>query len=106
MNKPDRGIIKWQPFQSLASANEIMQSLVLEKSKIAKPCLSEEEITEIEDKIIEAYYNKENIIISYFKNGFIQVIKTKVIQIDHVYKLVYLNNYQKLFFKQIVDVKF
>ena len=106
MNNIDRGIIKWQPFESLTSSKEIVQSLVLEKSKIAKPLLSEDEIRQIEEKIIEAYYSSENINISYFKNGFINNIKAQIIKIDHVYKMVYLSNNMKLFFKQIIAVKF
>ena len=52
--KYDRGIIKWQPFESLFSSQEIIKNLTLEKSKIAKPILSEEEISLLEEKIIEA----------------------------------------------------
>ncbi len=106
MNNFDRGIIKWQPFESLESSNQIIKSLILEKRKITKPILSEEEITEIEDKIVEAYYSKENITIYYYKNGLINSLKTKITKIDHVYKMIYLNNNLRLFFKQIVAVKF
>lgn len=106
MNNGDRGIIKWQPFESLTSSKEILQSLVLEKSKITKPMLSEDEIRQIEEKIIEAYYSSEALTIAYFKNGFIKNIKAKIIKIDHVYKMVYLSNNRKLFFKQIIAVKF
>ena len=106
MNNFDRGIIKWQPFESLTSSKQIMQSLIHEKSKIMKPILSEEEISEIEQNIVDAYYSGENITIFYYKNGFIHNIKGKIIKIDHIYKMIYLNNNLNLFFKQIIKVKF
>lgn len=104
MNNFDRGIIKWQPFESIEPTNKIMQSLILEKSKITKPCLSEEEMQIIEDKIIDAYYSSEIINISYFKNGYIEKVKGKIIKIDHIYKMVYLTDNLRLFFKQIVAI--
>ena len=105
MNNFDRGIIKWQPFESLTSSKQIIQNLILEKSKIAKPILSEEEIMTIENTIIDAYYSSEELIISYFKDGFIKKINCKIKKIDRVYKMVYLTNNFKLFFNQIIKVE-
>ena len=105
MNNFDRGIIKWQPFESLTPSKKIIQSLVLEKSKITKPILSEEELATIENTIIDAYYCKEIIEISYFKNGFIQKTTSKIQKIDHIYKMVYLTNNLKLLFSQIIQVE-
>ena len=48
MNK-DRGMIKWMPFNSLINSNEIVKSLIHEKSKITKPIISEEESKNIEE---------------------------------------------------------
>ena len=36
----DRGIIKWQPFDSLTSSKNMVQHILSEKEKIKKPVLS------------------------------------------------------------------
>lgn len=102
--KFDRGIIKWQPFESLTSSKQIINSLLKEKSKITKPIISEEETTIIEENILEAFYSNINITIFFYKDGFIKKITSKIIKIDQVYKLIYLNNNLKLFFNQIIKV--
>ena len=43
MNKNDRGIIKWQPFNSLINGKLVINSLLLEREKINKPIISEED---------------------------------------------------------------
>ena len=42
MNKNDRGIIKWQPFNSLMNGKLVINSLLIEREKINKPIISEE----------------------------------------------------------------
>ncbi len=100
----DRGMIKWQPFNSVVNNKAIINTVLKEKSKITMPLISEDEKDILENKIIDAYYKQIPINIIYFKNGTLLNIKSKITKIDQVYKLVYLNN-QKLWFKQIVDIK-
>ncbi len=102
--KYDRGIIKWQPFESVISSKEILTSILQEKSKIKKPILSEEEIAYIEETIIDSYYSQEIITIFYYLNGFIKKNQGKITKIDHISKMIYLNNNSKLFFNQIVKI--
>ncbi len=102
--KFDRGIIKWQPFESVNSSKETIQSLLLEKSKIPKPILSEEEIKDLEEKIINCYYSKELVKIAYYQDGFIKNIQGKIIKIDHITKMIYLNNQHKVYFNQILNI--
>ncbi len=104
MNKFDRGFIKWQPFESLGPSKQVINSLVREKSKIPKPVLSEDETSNLEAKIIEAYYSKEKVILSYYQSGFIQKVQGQIIKIDHVYKMIYLNSNLKLLFSQIIAI--
>ena len=65
MNK-DRGMIKWMPFNSLVSNKDVMKSLILEKNKISKPIISEEDSKRIEELVIEAYYMHNKVLISLF----------------------------------------
>ena len=102
--KFDRGIIKWQPFESLESSQQIIQSLMQEKKKIKKPLLSEEEIMALEEKIIAAFYTQEKVQITFYQNGTMKKITSQIIKIDQIYKLVYLQNKQKLLFQQIINI--
>lgn len=101
--KNDRGIIKWQPFDSVISSKQVIQSLLYEKEKQPIPVLSEEEIKDIEEKIITAYYSQETITLEFYKNGYIKKLTGKIKKIDQITKIVYLDN-NKLFFKQILTI--
>ena len=37
MNKQDRGVIKWAPFNSLVGQRQMIENLINEKNKIKKP---------------------------------------------------------------------
>ena len=54
MHNVERGIIKWAPFNSVVSGNEMLNSIVKEKNKIAMPTLSDEQKEVIEKKLILA----------------------------------------------------
>lgn len=103
MNNKDRGMIKWLPYNSLINNKEVLYSLAHEKEKISKPILSQDEITKIENKIIDAYYMKNKIIITYYKAGYIYNEKGTIKKIDNISKFVYLNDL-KLLFNQIIGV--
>lgn len=99
----DRGMIKWQPFNSVVSNKEILTTLLKEKSKQSKPEMSEEEINIIEKQIINAYYMQSITNITYYKNGYLLKIKGKIKKIDKTYNLIYLENI-KLLFQQIINI--
>ena len=103
MNK-DRGMIKWAPFNSLINGKHIVNSLVLEKTKITKPQISEEEQKIIEEKIIEAYYCQEKVLITYYKDGYLYKIHSTIKKIDSIYKTIHLDNTLKLLVKQIITI--
>lgn len=99
----DRGIIKWAPFNSL-NQKEMINNLLKERQKTKKPILSLEQQKELEEKIIEAFYDQTKIKIFYFKNGYILNTITKIIKIDHTFKKIYLSNHTFLIFTQILKI--
>lgn len=103
MNK-DRGMIKWQPFNSVINNKTLINSILKEKEKIRKPELSDEEIELLEDKIIVSYYTHSNLLITYYQDGYLLKTISKIIKIDQIYKKVYLDNHKILLFKQIIDI--
>ena len=76
MHNVERGIIKWAPFNSVVSGNEMLNSIVKEKNKIAMPTLSDEQKEVIEKKLILALYSQNIVNIYYFQNGKILNIKS------------------------------
>lgn len=103
MNKFDRGMIKWQPFNSVFSSKDIINSILKEKEKNEKPILSNDEINLIEKKLIAAFYCQNKIIIHYYTNGNIKTITSQIKKIDYITKIIYLNNI-KLSFYQIISI--
>ena len=103
MNKFDRGMIKWQPFNSIFSSKDIINSILTEKNKTEKPILSSDEINSIEKEIIDAFYCQNDITIHYYTNGIIKSVNSKIKKIDHTTKMIYLNN-MKIYFSQILSI--
>lgn len=99
----DRKMIKWLPFNSVISSKEVLSSILKEKQKISKPSLSEDEKMQIESTLIDAFYLEEEVIITYYKNGYTYKYKGIIKKIDSLNKLIYLTNFN-IFFNQIIKV--
>ena len=78
----DRGMIKWMPFNSVINSKILINSIEKEKSKIPKPILSEEQIIQIENNILESMINKVPLIFTIYQAGFIKQIKAIVVNIE------------------------
>lgn len=98
----DRGIIKWQPFNSCFSSSKILKELNYEKNKIEFPILSEDQLSLLEDKIKNAYFLKQNIKIKYYYNEQILEIIGKINNINLIKKNILINN-KIIHFKQIIQ---
>lgn len=103
MPKLDRGMIKWQPFDSVISGKKMVHDVLKQKSKIIKPNLSEEQITALEEKLISAFYEHETITLEYYTQGKIVKINDKIKKIDSTYRKIYLND-KTILFNQIIKI--
>jgi len=99
----DRGIIKWQPFDSCYSSSKILNEIYNKKNRKTFPVLSEDQLFNLEEKIIDAYHLNEIINIEYFYNGNIINIKGKINLLDCQTKKLYINN-KLIYFKQIINI--
>lgn len=99
----DRGIIKWQPFDSCYSSNNILKDIYKQKNKHIFPILSEDQLLELEEKILNAYYLNEIISIRYFYNGSLHQINGKIKSINLQEKKIHINE-NNIYFKQIIQV--
>lgn len=100
----DRGMIKWQPFESLVSSKEVINSLLVVKNKIAKPTLSIDQLENINELVFESYYNQSIISIRYFQNNAINTIKGQITAINQNSKIIFINNTLKLHISQILQI--
>lgn len=100
----NRDIIKWQPFDSLVSAQKMINSIVNEKAKINKPILSSDQLNQLNDLIIEYFYEQINIIIKYYKNNNIYKTAGIIIDLNQSNKTITLNTNVKLHISQILQI--
>ncbi len=100
----DRGMIKWQPFNAVASGNYMVNEVLRKKYVIAMPMLSEDQQNELQEKILNSYSTQEMIRIKFYKNGRIYTSEGKIKQIDKNNHNIVLSNDLKVFFAQIVEI--
>ncbi len=100
----DRGMIKWAPFNSVINGSQVIKEIKFEKSKINKPILSEEQIANLEEKIITAYAGNSVIKLYFYKNEHINIIDGKITKLDSVNKKIIINNKTSIYFNNIIDI--
>ena len=100
----NRDIIKWQPYDSLVSSQKMINSIVNEKAKINKPILSSDQLNQLNDLIIEYFYEQINIIIKYYKNNNIYKTAGIIIDLNQSNKTITLNTNVKLHISQILQI--
>ena len=106
MNKiNDRGMIKWQPFDSVTSTKKMTKEIAKSKNKIEMPILSEDQLIQIENNLKEAYYNSNDVTITYYFNGVLIKKNVKIKRLDYVKKQIRLSDNTLLYYKQIVKIK-
>lgn len=103
MLKKERGMIKWMPFNSVVPSNDVIKSILIEKSKIKMPVLCEEQKNKIEHDLMLKYYANEKISISYYYQGKILTINERIKKIDSVFHKIYFENHT-LLFDQIIKI--
>ncbi len=101
----DRGIIKWQPFNSCFNARNVIEDISKEKERerTKLPILSEDQWVVIENRIKTAYCLKLPISINYYYDEEIKTLQGKITYFDYLNKKIYINN-KEIYFNQIVKI--
>lgn len=94
----------WMPFNAVCDGTSLVDMIEKEKSRFKKPTLSEEQLEDIQDKIIAAYNNEEVINIKYYSSGYLYQVKNIIKKIDEIDKKIVLKNGKVIFFSQIINV--
>jgi len=100
--KFDRGIIKWQPFNSVIPTKTILNT---NTKVIPHPSFFPEEIEDLTNKILEAYYANNTIELSIYEQNKINKYLTTITKINSNNKTIKLKNNKTIFFNQIIAIK-
>lgn len=95
---------KWNPFNAVAPGSSMVNEVLKEKNKVTMPILSEDQINELQEKILNAFNTQSIVNIKYFKNGRYYLNNGIITNIDvSAHKLV-LNSQFPIFFSQIIEI--
>ena len=92
----------WMPFNSLFDGNQEKEKMNI--FKFDKPVLSDEQITLIENTIIEAYTESVPVVVTHYqKYNFIKS-EGLITKIDSIKKNITLNNKDIIYFVNIIEI--
>ena len=100
----DRGFIKWQPFNSVIPNKTILNNLK-SNEKVAKPILFPEEIENLNEQIIDAYYSHNLIEITIYEDNKIKKYETIITKINSSTKTIQLKNNKTITFSEIIHIR-
>ncbi|HDR7602400.1 TPA: YolD-like family protein [Bacillus mycoides] len=84
-----RGMVKWTPFASMPEQYEGIRDILSDLNKTPKPIVSEDMKEQIERSLIHSMQSKEEISISFYRDGMIQDMYINVSHIEPMLKTVY-----------------
>ncbi len=99
----DRGFIKWQPFNSVASSSQIFNNINKSK-KYLKPTLMSDAEEALSKRILEAFYQQNKVQIYFFEADKIKRIDTFIKKLNSYNNTIELGNNKILFFYQIIKI--
>lgn len=99
-----RGMIKWQPFSAVVPGNVLVNDILKKKNIVTMPCLTDDKLMELEEKILISLDNQSPIKIKLFRNGKLFMKEGIVHNIDKLTKKIMLKDGYSLFFSQIVEI--
>lgn len=103
-NSYDRGLIKWQPFNSCFNQELAIKDIYKFKNRKYFPTLSEDQLEIISNRILESYNLKLIVNIEYYYDGDIKNVNGKINLLDTLNKKIYLNK-QVIYLNQILKIK-
>ncbi|PFB95153.1 3-oxoacyl-ACP synthase [Bacillus cereus] len=77
-----RGMVKWQPFKSIPEQYDVIGQMIEEQYKMPKPFLTYDTQERIERGLNESLQQNKEILISYYRNGYIHEQYITVTNID------------------------
>lgn len=100
----DRKMIKYRPFNSVVNTKTLVNDVEKNRNTQLRPILSEDDYEEIEYNLLSAINTGTNIIINFYKDGYIYIIEGKVTSLDTYKKRILLNNNIHIYFNDVIKV--
>ncbi|MBJ8083261.1 YolD-like family protein [Bacillus cereus group sp. N14] len=104
-----RKMVKWTPFAALTSQFDGIREIVKEKNKVTRPTLTDEEKELNENMLLCSLLSEEEILITYYEDGYLLSSYMTVVGIDQQNSAVICTdafyNKMKLQFSNIIDAK-
>ncbi|MEM5644746.1 YolD-like family protein [Bacillus cereus] len=66
-----RCMVKWQPFKSLPEQYDVINQMIEEQYKVPKPFLTDDTKEQIVRGLNESLQNNNEMLISYYRNGYV-----------------------------------
>ncbi|QWH04068.1 YolD-like family protein (plasmid) [Bacillus mycoides] len=104
-----RGMVKWAPFAALTPQLDGIREIIKEQHKVIRPILTTEEKERIENMLLCSLASEEEIMITYYEDGYLLSSYMTVVDIDQKNSAVICTdaffNKMTLKFFDIIDVK-
>lgn len=104
-----RGMVKWSPFAAIPEQFAGIREIVREKNKVTRPILTNDEKELIENMLLCSLLSEEEILITYYEDGYLLSSYMTVVDIDPSNSAVICTdafyNKIKLQFSNIIGVK-
>lgn len=99
----DRGMKKWNAYKALPEHDDTLVENSRNKTKVEKPLISQEEAEIINEILVN--YQGEELIIKYYRNGYIKEDKITIKKIDAYNRKITTIDGKKYSFSEIVGLK-
>ncbi|ARJ25932.1 3-oxoacyl-ACP synthase (plasmid) [Bacillus mycoides] len=104
-----RGMVKWSPFSAMPEQFAGIREIIKEKNKVTRPILTDDEKELIENMLLCSLLSEEEILITYYEDGYLLSSYMTVVDIDPSNSAVMCTdafyNKIKLQFSNIIGVK-
>ncbi|PDZ70998.1 YolD-like family protein [Bacillus pseudomycoides] len=78
----ERGMVKWTPFASMPEQFAGIRKIIEEKTKVPRPILTQDTKERNENKLLFSLLSEEEILITYYEDGYVLTSYMTVIDID------------------------
>ncbi len=77
-----RGMVKWLPFANMPEQHETIRGMVSDLNKVPKPMVNEDMQEQLQIGLVQSLQNKEEILISYYRDGIVHDMYINVLHIE------------------------
>ena len=103
-----RKMVKWQAFKTMPEQYERLEQYIQDQNKVEKPILSDDQLKELNQKLAFKMFNDPEIVVRYFKDGYIHKKSGYIHKVDALEQKLYMYEetiLRKVNLKDIVEIK-